>query len=153
MKDNLLREKIKEQLNGSYAHTPYKEIIKKVKEATYGTNPPKVDYSLWDLLEHIRISHLDILDFMQNSNYQEKNWPEEYWPVKSQTVSIGMWNSTVNQIHELYNKTIELLMDKNIDILAELPHAKGYHYIREFLLIAEHNAYHFGQLMSYVKIL
>jgi hypothetical protein len=147
-----LRKKIKEQLEGSYAHTPYTKILESIPLDQIKLKIPNVYYNLWELLEHIRLSHLDIIEFMESSNYKEKKWPEEYWPEKNQEITLKMWEKTVEEIHTLYEKTKKMIDDENIQLFSELPHAKGYHYLREFLLIAEHNAYHFGQLMAYKRV-
>ncbi|MHA1989861.1 MAG: DinB family protein [Candidatus Hodarchaeales archaeon] len=149
---DILRKKIKEQLEGSYAHTPYTKILENIPFKNIKFKIPNVSYNLWELLEHIRLSHLDIIEFMEGPNYKEKKWPEEYWPEKNQEVTLKMWEKTVEQIHDLYEKTKKMIDDENIILFDELPHAKGYHYLREFLLIVEHNAYHFGQLMAYKRV-
>ena len=151
--DVILKDKIKEQLDGSFAHTPYPEILKKISLNNINTKPPKVDYTLWQLLEHIRIAHWDIIEFMENSNYIYLKFPNDYWPDKSLNATKEMWNKTIQEIHDLYKKTVEMLFSPGMDLFATIPHGNGQHYLREFLLIAEHNAYHFGQLMSYIKII
>lgn len=149
----ILKDKLKEQLDGSYAHTPYIQIMKKISLKQINSKPPNVDYTLWHLLEHIRIAHWDIIDFMENPNYQYIKFPEGYWPNKSVTATEEMWNKTIQDIHNLYKKTIKMLFNPQMNLYEKVPHGDGQHYLREFLLIAEHNAYHFGQLMSYIKIL
>ena len=149
----ILKDEIKEQLDGSYAHTPYSEILKKIPLNIINTKPPNVDYTLWHLLEHIRIAHWDIIEFVENANYSYMKFPDDYWPNKSLNATEEMWYKTIKDIHYLYEKTVKILFKSDMDLFAKISHGNGQHYLREFLLIAEHNAYHFGQLMSYIKII
>ena len=149
----LLKEKIKEHLDGGQAHTPYYKIIENFPTEHINTHPPNVEQSFWDLLEHIRISTWDIVDFMANPNYKYMKWPDNYWPKKNSKATKEMWDKTVNEIKDLYKKAEELLYDPKIDLFKKIEHGTGQHYLREFLLIAEHNAYHFGQFMAYKKVI
>jgi hypothetical protein len=149
----LLKEKIKEQLDGGYAHTPYYKILEDFPLEHINTKPNNVNYSFWELLEHIRISHWDIVNFVENPNYKDMKWPEEYWPIKNTVATEEMWRTTVIEIKKLYEKTEKMLFDPNMDLFKKIAHGTGQHNLREFLLIAEHNAYHFGQFMSYKKML
>ena len=149
----LLKEKIREQLDGGQAHTPYYKILENFPLEHINTRPPNVEYSFWELLEHIRIAHWDINDFIENPNYKNMKWPDNYWPKRGTQATKEMWDKTVAEIKAQYKKTEELLFDPNMDLFAKIKHGNGQHNLREFLLIAEHNAYHFGQFMSYKKIL
>ena len=148
----LLKEKIREHLDGGQAHMPYYKILENFPAEHINTRPPNIDQSFWDLLEHIRLSTWDIIDFMVNSNYKSMKWPDNYWPQKGSQATKQDWDKTVTEIKNLYKKTEELLDDPNIDIFNKIPHGSGQHYLREFLLIAEHNAYHFGQFAAYKKV-
>ena len=148
----LLKEKIREHLDGGQAHTPYYKILENFPAEYINTKPPNIDQSFWDLLEHIRISTWDIVDFMVNPQYKNMKWPDNYWPKKGSKATQQDWDKTVTEIKELYKKTEKLLEDPSIDLFKTIPHGSGQHYLREFLLIAEHNAYHFGQFAAYKKV-
>ncbi len=148
----LLKEKIREHLDGGQAHTPYYKILENFPEEHINTKPPNVDQSFWSLLEHIRLSTWDIYDFMINSNYKGMKWPDNYWPNKDFKATKKNWDNSVNEIKKLYKQTEELLFDSKMDLFKKIEHGSGQHFLREFLLIAEHNAYHFGQFMAYKKV-
>jgi hypothetical protein len=149
----LLKEKIKELLDGGFAHTPYYKIMENFPPEHINTKPPNVNYSFWELLEHIKICHEDLLDFLQNSSYKPKVWPKDFWPVKNIVVTPDTWKNTVIQIKRLYLQTEKLLEDEKIDLFKKIAHGNDQHVIREFFSIAEHNAYHFGQFMAYKKVI
>ena len=153
---DLLKEKIREHLDGGQAHTPYYIILEKFPAEHINTKPPNIDQSFYGLLEHIRLSTWDIYDFMINPNYELDHkgmkWPDNYWPKKDSNATKADWDKSVKEIKDLYKKTEELLKDTKTDLFKKIPHGSGQHYLREFLLIAEHNAYHFGQFMAYKKV-
>lgn len=159
MNDNdldLLKEKIREHLDGGQAHMPYYKILENFPVENINTKPPNIDQSFYGLLEHIRRSTWDIYDFMTNANYTNDHkgmkWPDDYWPMKESNATKKDWDKTVSEIKNLYKKTEELLNDPKIDLFKTIAHGSGQHYLREFFLICEHNAYHFGQFNAYKKV-
>ena len=150
---NVLKEHIRQQLDGSYAHIPWYKVLNSISGDIINEKLPNVDYTIWDLLEHIRIAHWDILEFITNPAYVELKWPEDYWPKERGNTSDDMLNKSKAEINALYKKTEELLFKSDMDLFAKIPHGSRQTYLREFLLISEHNSYHFGQLVAYLKIL
>jgi hypothetical protein len=48
---------------------------------------------------------------------------------------------------------MKLSIDEKIDLTSIIPHTKEHTYLREILLIADHNAYHLGQIVIVRKLL
>ncbi len=105
------------------------------------------------MLEHLRIAQEDILDFSRNPNYQDKKFPDDYWPATEAPPSPEAWDRSIQQFREELNQMQALIADTRHDLLAKIPHGKGQTLLREALLVADHNAYHLGQLVFLRKML
>jgi uncharacterized damage-inducible protein DinB len=149
--ENALREHLLELLEGKSAHIdvegalddfPLERINDKI-----GASP----HTAWQLLEHIRIAQWDILDFCNNPNYTAMEWPDEYWPKTEGTAQA--WKRSVAQILHDLTAMRDLVADKHTDLYARIPHGDGQTILREALLVADHNAYHLGQLVLLKKML
>src|SRR5215469_16897744 len=103
--DSAIREQLITLLNGGEAHMPLKEAVSDFPEKYFNSLFPNGTYSPWALLEHIRITQWDILDFIRNPNYVEISWPDDYWPAKGRRATKKEWDSTIsrfeNDVHEL----------------------------------------------------
>ena len=143
--DALIREHIVKLLQGGEAHMTLLDAIKDFPQAHYNTIFPNGDYSSWHLLEHIRRTQADILDFITNQNYQELEWPDDYWPAKDQSASKKDWNETIKKYTADLEKLQQLASDPKIELSAKIPWGNGQTMIREFLLVADHTAYHVGE--------
>ena len=113
-----------------------------------GTQPDGLPHSLWQLVEHLRITQEDILDFCRNADYEEMKWPDDYWPKSPAPPSGSAWDDSISAFREDREAMEALAMDESIDLFATIPHGSGQTYIREILLVADHNAYHLGQLVA-----
>ena len=104
-------------------------------------------------MEHIRIAQWDILDFIKNQNYKAMKFPDDYWPDTNKIAAKTDWNNTINFIRNDRQKFLDLINNPNTDFFALIPHAKNYTIFREILVVADHNAYHIGQLVLLRKVL
>jgi len=143
-KDKALREHVLELLDGASAHIslesvlsdfPIEKINRRIGES----------HSAWQLLEHIRIAQWDILDFSTNPEYKEMAWPDDYWPKKAGTPE--SWKESVRQVLDDLQSMRGLVANKKTDLFAKIPHGSGQTILREAMLVADHNAYHLGQLV------
>ncbi len=140
----VLRKELLALLKGGQAHLGFKAFEDFPLEHI-NTKIPNMQYTFWQLLEHIRRSQKDILEFIQNPVYEAMRWPQDYWPAVDEKADELAWQATLNGIL-LDRADLELMIqDESIDLLAELPYAPGYTYLRELLLVADHNAYHIGE--------
>ena len=140
----VLRKELTALLRGGQAHLGFK-AIENFPARDYNTLIPNMPYTFWHLLDHIRRSQRDIIDFIIRPDYQELRWPEDYWPSVDQQATEADWQTTVTAIHADLNTLVVMIQDEGIDLTADLPFAPGYTYLREMLLVADHNAYHLGE--------
>ena len=118
-----------------------------------GRKPDGLPYSPWQLLEHIRITQHDILDFCRNPKYKEIAWPDDYWPKSAEPPSDNAWDASVRQIGQDRVALEALVRDASLDLAARIPHGTGQTYLREILLVTDHTAYHMGELIVVRRLL
>jgi hypothetical protein len=141
----IVREQVLALLRGGNAHMTFDEAVADFPMEFINRRPPNVPYSLWHLLEHVRFAQLDILDFLRNASYKAPNWPDDYWPDLEQQANPEQWRETIRAFKADLEALQEIAADSRLNLEDEIPHAPGYTYIREFLLVADHNAYHIGE--------
>jgi hypothetical protein len=147
-----LREHLANLLRMKGAHATFHEVATDFPAHLQGVKPKGAPHSPWQLLEHMRIAQEDILDFSRNPEYKEKKWPDSYWPVEEAPPDEAAWDKSVRQFQHDLKEIQALVADTKHDLLAAIPHAKQT-LLREVLLVADHNAYHVGQLMFLRKML
>jgi uncharacterized damage-inducible protein DinB len=151
-----LRQQLKALLDGGQAHATFDQAVKDMPAKLQGVVPEGLPYSAWQLLEHMRLAQLDILDFSRNDdgNYRELKWPDEYWPKEPEPPNAHAWQKSVAQIRE-DRKTFEKLMDSMDDsnLIKPFPWGSGQNLLRQALLIADHEAYHVGELVMLRRLL
>ena len=105
-------------------------------------------HSAWQLIEHLRITQQDILDFCVNADYVELNHPQDYWPASAVPPSAAAWDESVASFRRDRKALQQLASDTAVNLYERIPHGSGQTYLRELLLVADHNAYHVGQLVA-----
>lgn len=142
-------------LKGGNAHAGLDEVVKDFPAAKRGVKPEGLPYSGWQLLEHIRIAQHDILHFSTNHDgkYQSPKWPESYWPKSAEPPSEKAWNDSVHQIKADAKTFEDLIKDPKNDLFKPFPWGEGQNLLREALLVADHNAYHLGEIVALRRIL
>ena len=148
-----LRKHLDDLLLMKGAHLSFEEAVLGFPVALRGAKPKGAPHSAWELLEHMRIAQEDILDFSRNPNYQERKFPDDYWPGSDAPSSEEAWSRSVEQFQSDLREMRALIADEKLDLLAKIPHGKGQTLLREALLVADHNAYHLGQLVLLRKML
>ena len=118
-----------------------------------GAKTKNIPYSIWELVEHIRIAQWDIVEFSRNPNHISPDWPDEYWPAKNSPESDNVWNASIEAIHIDLQDMIEMVLDPQNNLLKPFLHGNGQTLLREAMLLADHNAYHLGQIILIRKIL
>jgi uncharacterized damage-inducible protein DinB len=104
-------------------------------------------HSPWQLLEPLRLTQHDILDFCRNPAYSERAWPKDYWPSSAAPPTAAAWDESITAFRREREELKQLAQDPALDLFARIPHGTGQTYLRELLLVADHNAYHIGQLV------
>jgi uncharacterized damage-inducible protein DinB len=145
--DTQLRAQLAKVLDWKEAHAGYDKAVDGVPPAQRGAVPDGLPYSIWQLVEHLRIAQHDILDFCVNSGYEEKKWPDDYWPASPAPASAADWDQSIAGYRRDRERLKQLAGDESIDLFAKIPHGSGQTYVRELLLVADHNSYHVGQIV------
>ena len=149
--DKALREHLLYLLKGGGAHVDFDSAIKGLPAALRGKRPKGAEHSPWEILEHLRLAQLDILEFSRNPKYESPKWPEGYWPKAPAPPSENAWSKSVRAFRDDLDAICKLVA--SADLFAKIPHGDGQTILREALLVADHNAYHLGQLVLTRKLL
>ncbi len=147
MQDKVIREQLADLLKGGKAHLPVDNIIRSFPLQHINSYAENIPYTAWQLLEHLRIAQWDILEFIRNPEYQSPEWPSGYWPDRSHQATEPDWTDSFDAFRADLKALLEMVSDPAIDLTAPLAHASDYNILREMLLVADHNAYHIGQLI------
>jgi hypothetical protein len=151
--DRALRQQLAAVLSWKEAHAGFDAVVAEIPPAARGNRPANVPYSPWQLLEHLRITQHDILDFCVNADYEEMKWPDDYWPARPEPPSESAWDESVRRYRDDRAALERLATDDSVDLFARIPHGSGQTYLRELLLVADHTAYHVGQLVILRRLL
>jgi hypothetical protein len=143
--ESVVREQLLHLLRGGNAHMTFEEAVEDFPMASINTVFPNGTYTPWHLLEHLRITQWDILDFIRNPHYQEMDWPKDYWPSQEQKATEEDWKQTIRSFQADMKALQALVTDLQTDLYAAIPHGTGQTIFREALLVADHNAYHIGE--------
>ena len=148
MIDDAVRAQLAALLDWRDAHAGFGAAVKGIPPKLRGAVPPGWEYSAWQLVEHIRIAQRDILDFCVAKTYREKKWPADYWPASRAPRSAGAWTGSLAAYRRDVAALQRLARDRRVDLSAAVPRGQGQTYLREILLVADHTAYHVGQLIA-----
>jgi uncharacterized damage-inducible protein DinB len=151
--DKALRDHVVKLLQGNDAHASFGKAIEDFPSELRGKVPKWAEHSAWQLLEHLRIAQQDILDFSTNPDYKTKEWPKDYWPAKPEPPDPKAWDRSVYAYCEDLKAICALIEDESTDLFAKIPHGDGQTVLREALLVADHNAYHVGQMVLLRRLL
>jgi uncharacterized damage-inducible protein DinB len=135
-------------LDWEQAHVGFDTAVKGLPPPLRGVVPIGWDHSAWQLVEHIRIAQTDILDFCLNAKYKAKKWPADYWPKAPAPRNAAAWTAALTQARRDVKALQKLAKDPARDLTAAIPHGTGQTYLRELLLVADHTAYHVGQIVA-----
>jgi uncharacterized damage-inducible protein DinB len=149
----ILIETLKDLLNKGNAHASFEDAIADLPLDQLTITPEHLPYNIWQLVEHIRIAQWDIVEFCNNPSHQSPKWPEEYWVDKQQSVSVDEWERSLAQICTDRERFIALMEDPETDLFTVLPQGTGQTILKEALLIADHNAYHTGEIIIVRRLL
>ncbi|HEY3347003.1 MAG TPA: DinB family protein [Nitrospirota bacterium] len=146
--ENRLREELLALLSGGNAHMGFEDAVSGFPMGDINRKVPNGSYTVWHLLEHIRICQRDILEFVRNPDYVSPVFPDGYWPRPDETATPAMWKQTVKEFLADLAAVEDIVKDPKTDFFNPIPHAKDYTVFREILLIADHNAFHVGELVA-----
>jgi len=147
----ILIAEIKKLLNGGSAHVGLKDAVAGLPFDLLGKKPERLPYSIWQLVEHIRIAQWDMLEFSKDGNHKSPKWPDEYWVAALAPPDEEKWSVSLKQIDDNLNEFITLIESE--DLFERIPHGDGQNILREALQIADHNAYHIAEIVIIRRLL
>jgi len=150
---NLLVKQLTDLINGANAHATFEDTTANLPLEVVGIKPGNLPYSIWKLVEHIRITQRDILEFSRDANHVSPKWPEEYWVPADAPLNEDEWQKSLNQITKDKNDFIKLLNEPGADLYTPFAHSDGQNLLREAMLIADHTSYHSGQILVLRRLL
>jgi len=145
--EDKLRKQLVWLLTCGDAHPDFEEVVAELPAKVRAARPQGLPYTPWRLLEHMRIAQWDILEFCLNPRHKSPPYPEGYWPDDLGPSSAAQWSKSVKLFLKDNTAMQELVSDPSVSLLAPIPHAQGQTVLREALLVADHNAYHLGQML------
>ncbi len=148
-----LRQHVVYLLSSKGAHADFEAAIKDLPAAVRGQRPKGAEHSPWEVLEHLRIAQSDILEFSVNPDYVSPEWPSGYWPKFQAPETDAEWDQSVNKFRRDLKRMCALVSAESTDLFEKIPHGDGQTILREALLIADHNAYHLGELVLLRRML
>ena len=151
--DRALRQHLIYLLTDGGAHVKFNDVVPAVPAKLRGQKPSGMPHSPWMLLEHLRIAQWDILEFCRNSKYKSPKWPDDYWPTTEAPPNAASWNESLKTFRKDLKSLENLIASPNTDLFAKIPWGDGQTILRETLLVADHNAYHLGQLVDVLRLL
>jgi uncharacterized damage-inducible protein DinB len=151
--NSILREQLLSALKGDQSHLDFASALKDFPAGMRGNKPAGAPHSAWQLLEHLRIAQLDILEFSRNPKHKSPPWPEGYWPAEEAPPDAHAWDASVEAFTKDARKFARLLQDEDRDLFQPFAHGDGQTLLREALVLAAHNSYHLGQLVFLKKML
>lgn len=153
MNDKSLREHLLNLLSGKGAHLDWKDSFGGIPPKLRGVRPKGLPYSLWELLEHMRIAQWDILEFSRDAKHVSPEWPKGYWPATPAPPSAKAWEKSLKTFARDLAAMKKLVANLKTNLFAPIPHGSGQTILREALLVADHNSYHLGQVLTVRRIL
>ncbi|MGZ5432774.1 MAG: DinB family protein [Thermoanaerobaculia bacterium] len=151
--EKALREQLVRLLDWDSAHARFDDSVKDFPVEMRGTRPAGGPHSAWELLEHLRITLWDILEFSRDAGHVSPEWPSGYWPATEAPPTTTAWDESAAAYRLDLRALAELAGDESVNLYARIPHGDGQTILREIVLATDHNAYHVGQLMMVRRML
>ncbi len=144
---------LEEALNGGNAHVSFDDAVRNLPHDLLGITPEWLPYSIWQLVEHIRITQSDILGFSRDPKHVSPAWPEGYWPKGKTPAHVTDWEKSLDRIASDRKAFILLLHKAGEGIFDPFPYGDGQSLFREALLIIDHTSYHTGEIIVLRRLL
>jgi hypothetical protein len=153
MNEKSFREQVQKFLSWDSAHLDWKTALAGLPAKHRGVRPSGAPHSAWELLEHVRIAQWDLLEYSRNPKHVSPEFPTGYWPQKPAPPNAAAWDRSVKAFERDLADMGRLASDESIDLTAPIPGRSGETYLREILILADHNAYHLGQFVLLRRLL
>lgn len=150
---NELRKQLLDLLRGGHAHLSFQDALAEFPAELRDKKPPFCPWSGWDLLEHLRLTQWDILEFIRNPDYVSPPWPQGYWPHGKMPADPEAWEQQAAAFVADRQALEAMVADPAINLTTPIPHGQGQTILREVLLVVDHSAYHLGQMVLLRRLL
>ncbi len=147
------REIVASALDWDQARVTLEKSVADLAPELRGRRPDRFPHSIWQLLDHIRRTQHDLLDFCVNDQYAEPHWPDDYWSSAPAPPNDAAWNECLRAIHGDREGLKKLATDPGRDLTAKIPHGTGQTYLRTILVAVDHASYHVGQIIAVRRLL
>jgi hypothetical protein len=144
---NFLRAELDRLLGGHGAHADFDAAVADFPEHLRTAKPEGAPHNAWELLEHLRLAQWDMVEFCGNPKHVSPEWPEGYWPRNSAPVTAAQWDQSVKAFRSGLAQMRKLVANPESDLFTPFAHGEGQTLLREALQLADHNAYHVGELV------
>jgi DinB superfamily len=151
--DRVIREELLALLRGGNAHMSFTDAVSGFPLKEINHRLPNASYTVWHLLEHMRIAQKDILEFVRNPGYVSPAFPDGYWPKPDEAATAAKWKKTIGEFTADLAAFGDLVNNPETDFFRPIPHAKDYTVFREVLVAADHNAYHVAEIVAIRRLL
>jgi DinB family protein len=148
-----LRDQLIDLLRSSHAHADFDSAVRDFPGELRGKKLRSAPHTAWQLLEHLRIAQWDILEFSRNPKHVSPQWPDGYWPATAAPPDEGAWDKSIKRFRADLKAMQKLVADPAHDLFTPFEHGDGQTLLREALLVADHNAYHIGQVVLLRRLL
>ena len=148
-----LRKNLVELLRGGQAFVTVEKALEGLLPANRTRCPAGSPHSVYELIEHMRLAQEDILRYTLDSSWRSPPWPEGYWPAAGEAIAEPRWEKALRSFFRDRDDMIRLAGDPSRDLTEKIPHGEGRTYLRECLLVADHNAFHTGQIVLTRRLL
>ena len=153
MDEKLLRDYLRRSLSWHESHVDWIKAVSGIPEKKRGVRPKGAGHSAWELLEHMRIAQWDILEFSRDPKHVSPDWPAGYWPESPEPLNTKAWKKSLKTFARDLASMKKLVVNPKTNLFARIPHGTGQTILREVLLVADHNAYHLGQVIVLRRLL
>ena len=147
MNDGVLRDELVKLLTEEQGHVQFEGVLKGVAPGNRHRRAPGLDHTVWELLEHLRIAQEDILRYTLDPAWPELQFPRDYWPTDGPQDDAA-WDASIAAFRRDRDEVVALVRDAGRDLTAKVPHGDFRTYLRQVLLVADHNAYHLAQIVQ-----
>jgi len=147
-RDASLRNHLLNLLTARQAHCTFEDAVAQVPPGRRGERPEALPYSVWELVDHLRRAQHDILVYCRDPDYEMPDWPNEFWPEAPAPPSDEAWAECLREVEEDRAALCDLVRDEALDLYDTVPSSDDHTYLREVMLVADHTAYHVGQIVT-----
>jgi hypothetical protein len=147
MNEDVLRDELVKLLTEEQGHVQFEAALEGVAPGNRHRRAPGLEHTVWELLEHLRIAQEDILRYSLDAAWRELQFPRDYWPSQG-PADDAAWEASIAAFLRDRGEVVDMARDRGRDLTAQVPHGGFRTYLRQVLLVADHNAYHLGQIVQ-----